>query len=49
MPLKTINLDRKKFIVLFVEDWNKGYIVQFIEVAKHMSIQVKTEYNLRRI
>ena len=49
MPLKPINLARKKFMVLFVEGLIKGRSVQFIEIANHMSTQVKTESNLRRI
>ncbi len=49
MPLKPINLACKKFMVLFVEGLIKGRSVQFIEVANHMSTQVKTESNLRRI
>jgi len=49
MPLKPINLARKKFMTLFVEGLIKGRSVQFIEIANHMSTQVKTESNLRRI
>ncbi|MFP4096644.1 MAG: hypothetical protein ACLFUB_19325 [Cyclobacteriaceae bacterium] len=49
MPLKPINLARKKFIVLFIEGWIKGHSVQFIEIAGHMSTQVKLNLNLRRI
>lgn len=49
MPLKPINLARKKFMVLFLEGLIKGRSVQFIEVANHMSTKVKTESNLRRI
>ena len=49
MPLRPINLARKKFMVLFVEGLIKGRSVQFIEIANHMSTQVKTESNLRRI
>jgi hypothetical protein len=49
MPLKPINLARKKFMILFVEGLIKGRSVQFIEIANHMSTQVKTESNLRRI
>ena len=49
MPLKPINLARKKFMALFVEGLIKGRSVQFIEIANHMSTQVKTESNLRRI
>ena len=36
-------------MVLFVEGLIKGRSVQFIEIANHMSTQVKTESNLRRI
>lgn len=49
LPMKPINLARKKFMVLFVEGLIKGRSVQFIEVANHMSTSVKTESNLRRI
>lgn len=49
MPLKPINLARKKFIVLFVEGLIRGRSVQFVEIANHMSTQVKTASNLRRI
>ena len=49
MPLKPINLARKKFIVLFIEGLINGRSVQFIEIANHMSTSVKTESNLRRI
>lgn len=49
MPLKPITLARKKFMVLFVEGFIKGRSVQFIEIANHMSTQVKTKSNLRRI
>jgi Transposase DDE domain len=49
MPLKAVNLARKKFMVLFIEGLIKGRSVQFIEIANHMSTQVKTESNLRRI
>lgn len=49
MPKRPINLARKKFMALFVEGLIKGRSVQFIEIANHMSTQVKTESNLRRI
>lgn len=49
MPLKPINLARKKFMALFVEGLIKGRSVQFIEVANHMSTQSKTDSNVRRI
>ncbi len=49
MPLKPINLARKKFMTLFVEGLIKGRSVQFIEVANHMSTEAKTDSNLRRI
>ena len=49
MPLKPINLARKKFMTLFVEGLISGRSVQFVEIANHMSTQVKTESNLRRI
>ncbi len=49
MPVKPINLARKKLITLFVEGLIKGRSVQFVEVANHMSTQAKTESNIRRI
>ena len=49
LPLKPINLARKKFMTLLVEGLIKGRSVQFIEIANHMSTQVKTQSNLRRI
>ncbi len=49
MPMKPINLARKKFMVLFIAGLIKGRSIQFIEVTNHMSTKVKTESNLRRI
>ena len=45
MPVRPINLARKKFMALFVEGLIKGRSVQFVEIANHMSTQVKTESN----